>query len=551
MAKSPFSRRELLKLGALSSASLAYMIKSPEQLLGEAIIKNLFSTAYAEAGGHQSARFYVNLNLPGGPTRYNFDHWLRNSDEAAVLQSPSMGTSFTYNAAGVATGTEYRTFSYNGYEIPQTFMSLDATSRAQFLESFLVIRGYGTGIDGHPINAPLQLHPVAGLQSLTGLLADNAATPYQAVQYPPRSYARYVSKKSVGLNILNGTTPLKSLLGPVVTSNSARTLRSANQDVFSQLRSILNSITEATPQETKAISIAKNSIDSAYSLMQRNFSSFATDYAALVTDYETAIKAGIRNASIPGLTTTIDGSQALKIISDGAADGLYQMWTPPATKIVPPSGHDLTKLVDQATVRNLASGLALADYCIQNNLSSALEISADDFMNVRASEGGTFVTHLNDSHGSGAYANVFLTGVMYAGILSGLMRFKDRMSVAGKWNNTVVHITSEFNRTVDASGIGSGHGFDQMVASVFSGVIQGGPYMVGNVYRNTKGLSQGFAAPLQGYTHSSMPSPITMASTVAELMDIDVNPWKNNSPSLVQLSGNQLILPFSKGKQVA
>jgi hypothetical protein len=556
MSNPKHSRRDFFRYGTVASAGAAFLLKSPQEIFTESIIKNLLNTARAEAAGLPLSKYYVNINMDGGPLRYSFDHWLRNTGESEVLFSPSLGTAFTYNASNVITGTAYRTFSYKGYEIPTTFLGLDQGSRDAFLDSFLVIRGFGSGVDGHPVNVPLQMHPVSGLPSLPGLIADHSNHPYQAIKFPVTDgfkHYRYLSKNSVGLNMLNGNAPLDALLKPVIATNSLRTLRTANKDVFSNLRALLNSITEGTPQETKAIQIAKNSLSSASELMTRNFAGFQATYSSLVTDYNAVINAALRSSDIPGLTCAFeDTNRKLQILSDGnTTSSLHQIWTSGAGSFVLPTGQDMTKVVDQAYIMNLASGLALAEYCISNNLSSSIEVDSGSLANIRVAEGsGTMKPHLHDMHGTGAYGSTFLMGIYYFALMSGVMRFRDKMIAAGKWQDTMVHFTTEFNRTINANGIGSDHGYNQMVGSVLSGAISGGPYVVGNVYGNVNNLSQGYAAPLSGYPMVGTLGPQIATSTVASILGIS-NPWKNNSPALAVLNSNgTLNLPFGKGKQL-
>jgi hypothetical protein len=544
------SRRGFLKGGSAAALAGAYAFGTPHSMLAGAMIKNLLRSAQAEAADLISSRYYVNLMLFGGPLRFGFDHWLRTStSEPNLVFSPTAATSFAYNSTTrVISGGEYRTFDYNGVQVPQLFAGLSAADQATFLGSFLVIRGYGSGMDGHPNNSALQMLPLPGQPSISGLLADHSNKNFQAVQSPARgSGSKFVSANSVGLNVL-GTNPLPDLLAPVAASNSLRTLRKNNAAAFGNLRSILNSLTV----ETQALKIAKSSVDNTLSLLQGNFANYAVEWTPLVAQYKAAIEAGVRSTSLPGINTTLDGSQRIQMISDASL--AYQIDGNPNRNPIA-NGNDVTSCMDIATINNLAGQLALADYCIRNDLSSAIEISNGSLDAIRLAVGsGSTQSQVHDCHQGGTPVTTYMSMMHLNGILAGLLLLQSRLQTAGKWSDTVVHITADFDRSINMAGTRLDHGFNQMISSVFSGVISGGPYVVGNVYNQAAAgePSMGVAAPISGYAGgTSAPGATMMASTVSQLLGVNSNPWKNVAPSLISLNADgTLTLPFGKGKQV-
>ncbi len=95
-----------------------------------------------------------------------------------------------------------------------------------------------------------------------------------------------------------------------------------------------------------------------------------------------------------------------------------------------------------------------------------------------------------------------------------------------------------------------------MISSVFSGVIQNGPYVVGNISTmdrsGNNGGTQGVAVPIANYNIAGVPGPMMMTSTVSELLGVSNNPWKNFSNPLIRLNADgTLALPFGRGKLVA
>jgi hypothetical protein len=542
------SRRDLLRgAGQLGVGAAAYTV-SPQALLTQAVLKDWFQNAQADAAGIISPRYYVNMFFPGGPVRFQWDHWLRtNASDPPIALAPAAATNFTYNAGTRQfTGFEHRTFDYNGVLVPQFFKSLNAADQAAFLDSFLVIRGYGTGIDGHTNNSNAQTLPFSGMASLSGLLADHSNRSYRAVQAGARGGGNFSSATSVGLNVVSSSVPLRDLLGPVATASTLRTLRSAHVDVFSSLRSLLNT---AAP-DSRAMQIAKGTLNDSYRLLQGNFVNFATEWPTLVSDYQTAFDNGVQSAVLPGINSTLDGSQRLQLISDGSA--LFNLDNNPTSNLYT-AGQDINTLLDQATLADIGPAFALAEYCIRNDLISSLELMFDRLRKVRVSPGGlASQAHNHDCHMSGAAIIVLMKASLFSGFTQALLLLRSRLVAAGKWKDTVIHTIGDFDRSISADGLGAGHGFDQMISSVFSGVITGGPYVVGNVLQQTgyEKISMGTAAVIPGYSND-VPKPTMMASTVFPLLGCPKNPWQNLASPLISLQPDgKLKLPFGPGKLV-
>lgn len=536
---SKYSRRDFLKTGSIAAGAAL----TPHQALAGTIINSLFRQSFAEAANLVSPRYYVNLSMGGGPPRYNFDHWLRPSaSDPVVTPAAYAATALKYNSNREWTGWEYKTFDYNGSQVPHIFSTFGTSAEQAFLDSFLVIQGYGSGVDSHGVNALLQQHPLAAAPSISGLLADNTDRFFEAIQYPPRGNSgRFVSKKNIGLNVLSNT-PLAQLLAPLSTAGTSAGLRSAQQDLFSNLRSFLNSL----GSNSKAMQIARSSIANSYKLLQKTeFNDYAAEYTAAETAYQTAIDQAVQQTYISGINATPAGER-IAITSDGAS--LFRRET-----FYIAQGKNISEMGQNGTIRQLAASLALAEYCIKNDLVTVFELTAGMIEGLRNDSSSTETFRQgNDCHGTGGMIAFSAFSLFYRGIIAALLLFKQRLQAAGKWNNTIVHLTSEFDRVVSPGG--SGHGTQQMVASVFSGAINGGPYVVGNISnkvpRGGEG-PQGIAMPIDGYNMKGLPSAIMMASTLSELMAVPSNPWQNFGQPLVKMQPNgTLLYPFGKGKVI-
>ncbi|KYG61415.1 hypothetical protein AZI86_17020 [Bdellovibrio bacteriovorus] len=552
------SRRAFLKNSGIVMAGVSL---SPHQALANALIKNLFRSAQAEAADLVSPRYYVNIYFDNGPARFTFDHWLRtNANDPQLNFNPSTGTAFTYDGSRNVTGTEYRTFDYNGVLVPHIFQTFSPSERQSFLDSFLVIRGYGSGMDGHDLNAALQMHPLSSAPSLSALLADHSDRYFQAVQYRNRgANSRFYSQKSLVMNKLTSPTqPLSELLQAIKPStDNARAIRNANQSLFSDVRALLNSL----PDDRKSVQIARKNVNTTYQLLQSNLGDFSSQWSSLVADYTAVIQAAMRSTSVPGINGTLDGSQILTSVSDGQRTK-FGVGTSPGTDVIIGSGKNFLDVSRNMSSSSLAESFALAEYSIRNGLVGALELIAgpatqllQDPATSNVADASNWFTMDGDMHMTQSYGMMYLTSQYYRGVISALLLLRTRLMAAGKWNQTVIQMYSEFDRTVGAPGAGSGHGFDQMVSSIFSGVFSGGPYVVGNTTTKApKGGvgSQGLGAPIENYPQKGIPSPLAMASTLSALMDVPENPWKSFALPLVNLqSDGTLSLPYGKGKLIA
>ncbi|MEM6531037.1 MAG: hypothetical protein AAF654_00370 [Myxococcota bacterium] len=536
------SRRRFLT--GISRSAVALALR-PDRLLFNAILASSFHSARAEAAGLSSARNYININMGGGPPRYMSDHWLRTRvDDPALTENPYTATSFRYDSNYNVVGFEHRTFAYNGVLVPNLFSALSSEERSRFLDSFVVIRGYGTGIDGHGLNSALQQHPLASAPSIAGHIADYSERTFQAVQYPAKS-GRFSSRTGVSTNKLRNADPLRQLLGALTLTNRTRQLSQSNSEAFAEVRSALNGI----PEPTDAVRLAKENLSRSQTLLNSSLGDFESEWPPLLEKYDVLVHDTIRSAYVPGVTSNHERDQQLTFIVDdtdvrfdtGTSDGYLA------------DGSNICLLGERATM-GIAARFALAEYCLKNNLVSALEVAAGSISGLGLAPGNASATFDlgNDMHGAGGYVAFVAMSLYHLGIFKGVLELSYALERAGIWQDTVVHFTSEFDRSVGHTAGGSGHGTEQMIASVLGGAIQGGPYVAGNVstFGDGRSPSQGVAHAIEGYANER-PNPIMMASTVCELMRVDDNPWRNFAAPLVKENPDgTLSLPFGPGKLV-
>jgi hypothetical protein len=90
-----------------------------------------------------------------------------------------------------------------------------------------------------------------------------------------------------------------------------------------------------------------------------------------------------------------------------------------------------------------------------------------------------------------------------------------------------------------------------MVTSVYSGAIQNGPYVAGNIKLATTGNgTNGAAADIDGYKGSqgATPGVAAVPSSLVGLMRLNSNPWENSAPPVVSFNDSTGVIVNNYGK---
>lgn len=546
-----FSRRNFL--GSAFTVGAGAFLLNPVRALSEGIADGLILKAHAEATGVNVSRNYINIQLPGGPLRYQFDQWLRlkaddpqlaNVASTGVL-NPMLGNSFDIDSQGKITA-KFQNFTYRNVLTPYLFSQQVYNSGGQLrpltelLDNMLVIRGFGSGLDGHEFNMIIQQAPIGGVPTISGLVSENTVSTFDSVQWPDRQRGGlFISKKGKAQSKIAGKTPLSTLMEGFATP--------ANTGVLS-LKSSFTSAMELAQERLKAYARSENSgsplvaqnLTSAAAMMKKGVANIGSYWAPAVARYKRAIENSLKTIDIPGISDR-------RLVSDESSS--FGVGTGDIIKVS--KTFDLRTALDKASLLDLAEGLALTEYLIKEKLSYSIDIRCSGIANLSlttvnsdgsllASSGRTLGC---DMHNTGFASAILLMNAFYRGLSAGILELKDQLG-ADTWRNTVVQVQGDFTRTARSAGDGSDHGFNQMVTSVFSGAFNNGPIVVGNIKKS--GLSptydgtQGTAAAIDGYNQKGMPTPAMAASTVTALLGVDHNPYANTASPLVSLSNGTL-----------
>lgn len=544
------TRRGFIAGGAVAGA--AALVATPYERLLNALSTGFIHKAQAEAAGAEGARNYINILIAGGPMRYTFDAWMRTNPSDGQLEYNPMVATKLVRSGGNIIGTEYATFNHNGVMVPHMFShsvttSSGAKALTELLNNMLVIRGFGTGFDGHNFNATIQQAPVGGVSSVMGLAADYSRKTFEAVEWPDRgTYGNYSSITGKALNILTNN-PLTSLLegfgGPQGGRNLGRNLKDRNREAFDLAQARLRAYAQS---DFAGSTILSKNLSNASDLMKKGIGNIDSYWNGAVARYRSVIETSMRQQGLVGINDVAMISNQNNFWRVHVADGNRGL-------VVHPDSDLRDSIKTMSSPGSLAEGLALAEYVLKEGLVSTMNLQMGDPAGLMIKDAANGVTGnhvaIKDMHETGAIPGVLITTAYYRGLCAGMMELieqlkKSKVNGVDLWSETVIQVISEFNRTARSNGSGSDHGFNQMVTSVFSGAIQRGPFVVGNIYRAGHGGgyvgTQGRAAPIDGYNQKGMPSPTMAASTVTALLRVPKNPYENLAEPLIRLNGDQL-----------
>ncbi|MFS4457668.1 hypothetical protein [Bdellovibrio sp. HCB2-146] len=552
--KKGFNRRDFMTGTAVLGASV--LTPTPVERLAEVLTRGLISRAQAESIGIEGPRNYLNILMFGAPLRYCFDHWMRTKASDPALEFNPMVATKMVSSGGRVVGTENATFNYNGTLVPHMFShSVYNGKGAQrpltdLLNHMLVIRGFGTGFDGHAFNVIAQQSPVGGIATLSGVAADMSKKTFEAVQWPDRgSVSSYTSMNGKALNKLAGATPLKSLLegfgSPQQGLVMGRNVKDRNRAAYDLAQARLKAYARSNYAGAKNLSL---NMTNAVDLMKKGTNNIDSFWPAAVARYKSVIELSMRQSGLAGISD-------VPMIS--AQNELWKVHVAAGNRglIVGANSDFRDAIKTMAAIDHLAEGLAMAEYVFRENLVTSLEISTGELsgLNILEQNVAQFVSHvgIKDMHETGAITGLLITAAYFRGLSAGILELMDQLkgiqtSTGTAWSDTVVQVISDFNRSARISGGGSDHGYNQMVTSVYTGAFDKGPYVVGNIHLSGHGGgyagTQGIAAPISGYTQKRMPNPTMAASTVTALLRVNKNPFENLAAPLVRLENGRLVL---------
>lgn len=549
------SRRDFMKHGLISVSAFAHF--PPMTRVVEMMIKDIISqNSHAE---ESADLFYMPVFLFGAPARWVFDHFLAcsNAEMGRFIGNPMVATTLTNQGQS----TSYTTIDYKGVRVPPLWDYVVPTKGgaklSSLLDHLLVFRGYGSGVDGHINNSALQLSPISSSGSISGVVGDSSQTLFRAIQSSRASYTGFHSPKGYGLTVIN----YNANENLVLTLLKAFRKKSENQnldDFRKNYKAFYDNAKGALKVLSQTLFGTGDSLIQDHVKAMKKIESATEDlnsvWNSLFTKYQLLLLAAYKDKSSgisasPVIVSSDPGSE----INPWAVGGVNN------ETIYPQIGLDLRTTVNNINIDQIAAEFALAEYVATRRLSRVFEMSLFGPPNIvvptnRTLEAGTLVnTELRtfsfvfDQHTTGSISTAFYNSLFFRSLGVGLFELVSVLKASNLFNKSFLQIVTEFGRTPRNSQGGSDHGFDAMISSVFTGLNNSKPIVVGNILRqggrnlpsNITGTF-GQKAPTRVGSDNLELTPASVASTLATIMNLPHNPWKNVANPLITLNSGSL-----------
>jgi hypothetical protein len=324
----------------------------------------------------------------------------------------------------------------------------------------------------------------------------------------------------------------------------------------------------------------------AVGMLKESFARFSQAFGPLVSKYDDLFHRSLHLTPVAGVTDHPISGPGFPYESEFlghplAALAPYHL----DRKIL--CGDDLRSVFRRARCNYIAKQFALAEFALTERLSSSILLTSPDPLeqanyiltdlepfeylhldNIRwehAETEGRAVYRageretqragyrlLHDSHETGWLVNTVSCTMFFRGFASCLVELIERLKAApgraggNQFEETVIHVASEFDRYPKSEGARFSHSPRAHVTSLFSGLIQE-PVILGNIKigdNSRPGGTMGFAAPV-----TKLGAPVSLqniASTVSEMAGVaKIDP---GARSLVHVSGARLepAIPFGR-----
>lgn len=552
-------RRDFLKF--LLGGTVAGVASSPLQTLIEAAIFESAKRVHAQTIVLNPERFYFNISFPGAPPRWNFDLFLDpySANGNNFIRNGSVACAFE-NSGSRYTEAVYKTYKVPGYNIhaPWIWGQHMPTSGGtwmpihKLMEHMLVIQGVNTEAPGHE-ESRLRMEQANGY-TVAGFLSDNIKSPFNAVDL--NSAYSFSSKGGQGAtNVGLGSGNLVNTLMNKFNSSDLTINKSLDDDLKVAYQHALDNLNYDAGVRMPASVNIKKTHEGALDLINSSIGNLSQIWNEKFNRYNNLVSQSFTDRE--RFKGFMDKPVGIANVSN--REETYQYNRSAITY-----NADLRDLAFNGMNARIPSLFAVAEFLAENKLSSSLQGRVNNMTaKIATSAGGNAgnrgITH--DQHNVGVMITTMTNALMYRAISSCLYEFIQNRKTSGKgyrFDDTVIRLSGDFNRSPRKDGSGSDHGFQGQVNSIFSGKIKS-PQIIGRIYKDasTFGLvganysgSWGVGSTVDIEAGPVTLTPGHVLSTVSSLLGIP-SPAFNNASLIKVVNGEaQLIKPDLKLKVV-
>lgn len=585
------NRRNLIK--KMSQYGFSGLMANPATRLFNSLIYNNMN----ESKSADPVRNYLQINLYGAPCRFGFDHLLKPFDENAFV--PYKFVANVINGQNLNSlnevSFEYATHKIAGLNVPPQWKQMLPTSGgglrplSDLFQNSLLIRGCRLDFSGHPLNAMQQIAPVPGGLSLNGVVADASPALFSSISVGNNPVSRSYKSEGALLTEIPYTEKnyAEYLLKPFILKQKDRFYK------INELENDFDSIAAFYPQKLKNIKdIKKKSVQN----MRDNVDQYLAEYSKLVTKYQRLISKAVGTNPVnftvlcPQLPLTAKGKHSLK--------GLLGPFTLLEKFYLE---KEANQFINRGKLLYWAEEFALAEFLLINNLSQSILISApspdvgylveqcvatdkvalehldlsydsnldittvdfkkiaDNFSNGKRKAVKDMPEFIGmDTHATGLVYEILGNDIFFRTLSTCMLELIDvlkakKTAQGNLFDETVIHLASEFDRVPMQDGEGSDHNALANPTSIFSGCIKG-TQVIGNIYAGSLTPPEdvyyygtlGNGAPVKELEDSIKIGHVS--STLSTLLR--VKPILPRSPSLVAEKNGAVVSLIEKARNV-
>lgn len=503
----------------------------PFALFLESIVKKAYGVEdERDANNHN----YIGIMMSGAPPRWYFDLPLRpNGSSDPFIESPMVMTQIVNNQFKYQQkkfGQYYMPMMWDKY-IPQ--VNGGRIKMAEMLQNMIMFRGYNLGVDGHSGNQIRHFRPNTGGTSIDGVLGSVSSRPIPNVACGTSyGFSSPTGSSQVSVS-LSDSNPLTTLLANFSLSGGKTPLTMKDSEVEEAFDQVLKSMEENAHKNNIPLKNAYANRLNAKKVFKEEYGNLKTWYQTRFAEYR-ALEVDCFTDSRYSLGSGIQSHGYLNFTeSHGLPDNYYRInnINQRGTHF-PDWGVNLQNSLKSSTyVYGLAHTLTIAEFLIQNRLTSAMTLQLSSLRNLQI--GSKNISLTNDGHQNGTLTSMFFYSKMFQAIAAGLNEFKNFLEGIGEFDKSVIQLSGDFNRSAKYSGGGSDHGWMGSNTTVLSGMVKD-HIVLGNCKGRTSGGykgSWGEAAGLDFLEGSTMAMG-HVSTSIATMLDCETT--SDNNPSLVQ-----------------
>lgn len=532
------NRRDFLRSAALGIGTLGFS----ESLLAR-LFEHLTYKAFAQTLNPNPSGYYFHITFPGAPPRWMFDLPLTPSGltSSNFINGGGFGTLFekSGSTSNVTYAALKRSVAGKTLYLPPVWSYSTSKNFDSLLKHTLFIRGMDMEINSHTVSRQRQISPVVGGTSLNGAVADKSDRALPAITDGVLQFKsnRGLSPTRVSAGASN---PISSALAPFAKLPSSRPhIKGQNLALQEQVLSRIES-------ELLKAGYSENTLGDSYNkaadVIESNVQSLANNYVTVRNKYRNLISEALHpsKGSLPGLFST-----SIPVVKTSHTFSVDSQNLPAAELGI----GDLRDMISSSfNISQLAEKFAIMEI-LTDRLSTnfSMGLTTPSGLTVSGSR-KTGLTH--DQHRVGKHVSTLVTTLYYRAVLSCLTEFVDFLQGQGIFDESVIHISAEFNRTPRVDGTGSDHGWQGGNATLISGKFTH-PQVIGNIRKQGLGLGTwGMGAPY--YNDNGVMRPIKVndvARTITTMLGVaDVT--TNGSSLLAPSSGGSWVVKKAEAKNV-